>query len=174
MSNIKSKIESLLFVSGEEISLKAIKKALGEAGDDEIWEAVNALAEDYKDRGVRVIQKDDKMQMVSAPENAPVIETLVKSHLAGELSQVSLEALACVAYHEPISKIEIDELRGVNSVFSLRSLSMRGLIEESASSENSDSKTKYYKTTLDFLKKLGIEKVSDLPRYDEFSRIPQK
>ena len=174
MSNIKSKIESLLFVSGEEMSLNSIKKALGGVSDDEIRKAVNTLAEDYKDKGVRVIQKDDKMQMVSAPENAPVIETLVKSHLTGELSQASLETLACVAYHEPISKIEIDELRGVNSVFSLRSLSMRGLIEESAPLEDGDSKTKYYKTTLDFLKKLGIEKVSNLPRYDEFSRIPQK
>lgn len=170
MNDLKSKIESLLFVAGDEMSLKDIKKALGEnVSPKDIENAVEILAGDYRGRGVRIIRKDDKIQMVSAPENAEIIAQLLKSHLSEQLTPAALETLACVSYREPISKMEIDELRGVNSIFSLRNLSIRGLIEKTDPPANGNPKLTYYKTTLDFLKKLGIEKVSDLPHYGELS-----
>lgn len=173
MENLKSKIESLLFICGDEIGVSDIRKNLDDVPEEDIRRAVESLVDDCRGRGVRVLIKDDKIQMVSAPENAEIISKLLKSQLTEQLSQAALETLSCIAYREPISKIEIDELRGVNSVFSLRNLSIRGLIEKTGAPENKDKKTAYYKTSLDFLKKLGIEKVGDLPHYDELSKPEQ-
>src|SRR3990172_10396942 len=158
MSDLKSKIESILFISGDALSIKQIKRALGEEVDnDKIKKALEDLGKEYQDRGIRIFSKEDKIQMVTAPENATIIEKLVKSQLTEELTPAALETLACIAYKEPITKAVIDELRGVNSVFSLRALMMRGLIEKHDN---------HYRVTIDFLKKLGIERISDLPQYD--------
>lgn len=169
MLSIASKIEAILFASGEEMSIQKIQKTLG--GDitkEEILRTMEKLQEAYREKGIRIIMKDGNAQMVSAPEHATVIHALVKSHLSEELTPAALETLACIAYREPIAKQEIDELRGVNSIFSLRSLLMRGLIEKTKKGD--DAHTEYYRATLDFLKKLGIEKTADLPDYDIFSK----
>ncbi len=156
---LKSQIESVLFVSGDAVSIRRLKQLFPAAGEEEIRSAVEALQEEYRARGVRVAAKDDRVQMVSAPEHAALVGLFVKSHLSEELTPAALETLACVAYREPIAKVEVDELRGVNSVFSLRSLMMRGLVEK--------TKDETYRVTLDFLKKLGLERVSDLPDYEK-------
>ena len=170
MSDLKSKIESILFISGDALSIKQIKRALGEEVDnDKIKKALEDLVEEYQNRGIRIFSKEDKIQMVTAPENATIIEKLVKSQLTEELTPAALETLACIAYKEPISKIEIDELRGLNSIFSLRSLMIRGLIEKIACKPETGEKADCFKTTLDFLKKLGIEKVTDLPKYEQIT-----
>lgn len=169
MSSITSKIEAILFVSGDEISIDALQKALGEnITEEEILAQLSVLQEAYRGKGVRIIMKDGKAQMVSAPEYAEIIQAFVKSHLTEELTPAALETLACIAYREPIAKQEIDELRGVNSIFSLRSLLMRGLIEKTKKED--DARTDHYRVTLDFLKKLGVEKITDLPEYDVFSK----
>lgn len=169
MLDIPSKIEAILFVSGEEMNIQKIRKALGgDITEEEILRQIGKLQEAYQGKGIRIIMKDGNVQMVSAPELAEVIHTLVKSHLTEELTPAALETLACIAYREPIAKQEIDELRGVNSIFSLRSLLMRGLIEKTK--KENDARTEYYRVTLDFLKKLGIEKITDLPEYDVFSK----
>lgn len=162
MNTIKAKIESLLFVIGEETTIAKIQKALGEQVSlEDIQVSIEALRNEYRERGIRIVMKDDAAQMVSAPENADIIQTLVKSQLDEELTPAALETLACIAYREPITKVMIDELRGVNSVFSLRSLLMRGLIEK-----HDD----HYQVTVDFLKKMGLEKIADLPQYETLSK----
>ena len=169
MSSIASKIEAILFVSGEEMSVHKIQKALGDdVTKEDVLAQLGILQEAYQGKGIRIIMKDEKVQMVSAPEHAKTIQALVKSHLTEELTPAALETLACIAYREPIAKQEIDELRGVNSIFSLRSLLMRGLIEKTKKED--DARTEYYRVTLDFLKKLGIETITDLPDYDIFSK----
>lgn len=169
MLTVASKIEAILFVSGEEMSIQKIKKAIGgDTTEEEIEAEIGKLQEAYQGRGVRILMKDGKAQMVSAPECAEVIHALVKSHLTEELTPAALETLACIAYREPIAKQEIDELRGVNSIFSLRSLLMRGLIEKTKRGD--DARTEYYRVTLDLLKKMGVEKVTDLPDYDVFAK----
>lgn len=173
MNTLSSQIESLLFVSGDPLTLTKIKHALGDKiTNEEIVSCIIQLQDEYKHRGIHIIEKDGVIQMVSSPINAHLIESFVKSQLAEELTPAALETLACIAYKEPISKVEIDELRGVNSIFSLRSLLMRGLIEKSKikGKEDNEHALVFYKTSLDFLKKLGIEKVSELPHYDEFSQ----
>lgn len=169
MLTLVSKIEAILFVSGEEMSVQKIGKALGGGvTEEQIVSEIEKLQEAYRGKGIRIIMKDGKAQMVSAPEHAEVIHALVKSHLTEELTPAALETLACIAYREPIAKQEIDELRGVNSIFSLRSLLMRGLIEKTKKGD--DARADYYRVTLDFLKKLGVEKVTDLPDHDIFSK----
>lgn len=169
MSAIASKIEAILFVSGEEMSVQKIKKTLGDdVAEEEVIAEIEQLQKAYQGKGIRILMKDGKVQMVSAPEHAQVIHALVKSHLTEELTPAALETLACIAYREPIAKQEIDELRGVNSIFSLRALLMRGLIEKTKKED--DARTDYYRVTLDLLKKLGLEKITDLPDYGVFSK----
>jgi len=148
------------------LSITKIRRVLGDAiSDTEIVAAIKELQAGYAKRGIRVLLKDGMAQMVSSPENAPLVASLVKSHMAEELTPAALETLAAICYREPIAKADIDELRGVNSIFSLRSLLMRGLIEKTK-----EHGVPHYRTTLDFLKKLGIESVHDLPNYDELSK----
>lgn len=164
MNDIKTKIEALLFVIGEETTVAKILKALGEeVSEADVRAGLEALRGEYGERGIRIIVKGDAVQMVTAPEHADIIQALVKSQLDEELTPAALETLACIAYREPITKVAIDEIRGVNSVFSLRALMMRGLIEKDGDA---------YSVTIDFLKKLGIEKVSDLPQYDILAHRP--
>lgn len=155
-------IESILFVSGEPLSVRALCRIFPDSTESEIREAVALLQEQCLSRGVRIYMKDDVVQMVSAPEYADRVNVLVQSSLTDALTPAALETLACIAYHEPITKEEIDDMRGVNSIFTLRTLMIRGLIEKKADK-------KYY-ITIDFLKKLGIAKVSDLPGYAEFQK----
>lgn len=162
MSDLKSKIESLLFVSGDALSLKKLYELFPDVKKEEVEGAVSALQEVHKDSGVRVIRKDEKIQMVSAPENGELIAAFVKSSLAEELTPAAIETLACVAYREPVTKEEIDDLRGVNSIFSLRALAIRGLVER--------TKDGAYRVTIDFLNQLGVKSITDLPEYETFCR----
>ena len=99
MLTIASKIEAILFVSGEEMSVQKIRKTLGdEVAESEIIAEIEKLQEAYQGKGIRILMKDGKVQMVSAPEHAEVIHALVKSHLTEELTPAALETLACIAY----------------------------------------------------------------------------
>jgi len=167
MKELKSKIESILFVSGDPVSLKKIAKTLASSEKD-VEEEVKALQEEYKDKGINILEKDGKVQMVSSSKNSDVVTGLVESSLSEELTPAALETLAVISYKEPILRQEIDEIRGVNSVFSLRTLMMKGLIDKYQGGES--GRDTFYRTSLDLLKKLGISKVSELPQYDELSK----
>lgn len=162
MRDLSSQIESLLFVSGDALSLKKMREVFPGVKEEEIERAILVLQEACAHRGVRVMRKDEKIQMVSAPENGELVAALVKSSIAEELTPAAIETLACVAYREPVTKEEIDEVRGVNSIFSLRALAIRGLVEK--------TKDGAYRVTIDFLKKLGVERVTDLPEYEKLGR----
>ncbi len=171
MEDLKIKIESILFVSGDPLTIRKISKILN-VKEQEVKKNIDALKEDYKERGVNVLEKDGKVQLVSSEKNSKIIEKMVQSSLSEELTPATLETLSVISYREPISRPDIDKIRGVNSIFSLRSLLIRGLIEKSYGGE--DKKIVFYKTTLDFLKKLGIKSVKELPQYDELSKISEK
>jgi segregation and condensation protein B len=165
-SDIKSRLESLLFVSGEPMSLEKLCKVTGET-EDVLKAAAAQLAEDYKERqgGLRIIVNDNKAQMVTAGENAPTVEKLMKIDIEGDLSRSALETISIVAYRGPLSRAEIEEIRGVNTSFTLRQLAIRGLVEKI--DNPSDARSYLYKISFDFLRHLGIEKAEDLPRYSE-------
>lgn len=118
-------------------------------------------------RGIEIIKHGDKFQLVSAPENAELIKSFVKDEVAGELTRPSLEALTIIAYRGPISKIDLDRIRGVNCGMILRNLLIRGLIE---AKEDLKKRETYYSVTLDFIRFLGLNEISELPDYERLHK----
>lgn len=164
MDNITSIVESVLFVSGNPLSIKRLAKIVG-AREAEIRGAVDELGAKYKknNHGLVIIRKEDEAQMGSAPEFKDYVNRLVKSDLEEDLSRASLEVLSVIAYRGPISRLQIEEIRGVNCSFTVRNLLLRGLIERV---ENpNDSRSYLYKISFDFLKHLGLESIEQLPDY---------
>lgn len=168
IQKLKSIIESILFISGEPIKISKIVKITGEK-KPEVENAIMLLQNDYaNNRGMIIIKKDDSLQLATAPENTEVISQLVKSEIQEGLSKAALEVLSIVAYRGPISRINIEAIRGVNCTFTLRNLMMRGLLERE--DNPNDSRSYLYKISFDFLKKLGLDNVNKLPDYETLSR----
>jgi segregation and condensation protein B len=165
---LKNKIESLLFISHKPITISEAAKIIG-AEKKEIEEAINILAEEYgeKNSGIQIIQIDGKFQMASSSSSSEVISKFLKSEITGELTRPSLETLTIVAYRGPISKTELELLRGVNCSLILRNLLMRGLIE---GQDDKLSGTTKYSVTLDFLKYLGMSQIIELPDYERLNK----
>jgi len=164
MGSIKSKIESLLFISAKPMTVKQLANLI-KSEAKEIQVAGDELIEDYKAKlgGIQVIKEGVKYQMVSAPTNARLIQGFIKDETTGELTRPSLEALTIIAYRGPISKINLDRIRGVNCALILRNLLLRGLIE--AKNDKKKGET-YYTVSLDFIRFLCINDIKDLPEYE--------
>jgi len=162
--------ESVLFMYGREISFSRIGELL-ELSEDEVSETIEQLQKEYKRRencGLHIIVQDEQVQMVTHPSSATIIEQITKKELEGPLTPVASEVLAIIAYRGPINKIDIEAIRGVNCSFTLRNLLRRGLIERIVSDDSRH--LQQYKITIDFLRVLGIDSVSELPEYEELSK----
>ena len=135
----------------------------------EVEEALTKLNEDCaKGRGLRIVRIKDTIQLVSNPDNAEFVAELVKSEIQENLSQASLEVLSIVAYRGPITRAEIEAIRGVNCSFTLRALLIRGLLDRT---ENIRDNRRYlYNISFDFLKKLGLESVEKLPDWEALNK----
>ena len=170
--DIQSIVEALLFTSGEPLSTKKIAGITGKKKKD-IDSVLVSLQEDLetKKRGVRLIQKGEEWLLVSAPEWSEITRKLKKEEMEGKLSPVNGETLAIIAYQGPITRAEINVIRGVDATYSLQRLLSRGLIERSPHPQRGN--TYVYNISLEFLKHLGINKVEELPRYGEFYKKPQ-
>lgn len=162
---LKYLIENILFISGEPISIKKLAQIL-DAEEKDIASAILELKKEKDETGgLKIIEKDGRAQMVTAPEAGNYIEKFIGGNLKEDLSEAALETLAAISYLGPVSKYEIEDLRGVNCAFTLRNLLIRGLVEKSESPSN--NRITLYKTSFDFLKKMGVEKESDLPDYEK-------
>lgn len=171
MTNHKSIIESLLFVSGEPVALKNIARLL-DISADEVEKSVEDLSKEYKEnRGLKILNKDGEVQLVTSPENSEFVAKFMKRDMEQDLSRAALETLSIIAYRGPISRPAIEEIRGVNSSFSLRNLLLRGLIERVDNQK--DKRSFLYKISFDFLKLLGVQKNEDLPDYENLNNIIQ-
>jgi len=168
-TQLKLILESLLFVLGEPTKIKKLAKIL-KVDFKKVKEELRELADDLKNnqRGVRILEKDEQVQMVSAPEANDWVEKIFKNDLQEDLSRTALETLAIIAYRGPITRAQIEFIRGVNSSFIIRNLLIRGLIERATNPQ--DARSYVYKISFDFLKKMGLEKVEDLPEYEKFSK----
>lgn len=166
--DIKPKIESLLFVSAKAMTIKQLADIIKAPAKD-IEEACDKLAAEYKEvgRGMEIIKHTNKFQMVSAPENSELIRSFVKDEVSGELSRPSLEALTIIAYRGPITKIDLDRIRGVNCSLILRNLLIRGLIE---AKEDLKKRETYYSVSLDFIRFLGLNEIGELPDYERLNK----
>lgn len=169
---LAAKIEALLFIYGEPMAFKKIAKALN-VDEAEIKEAASAMAEDYKNdsRGLHLINDAEKIQLATKPELGKLLEDMVKGELHEELTFASLETLSIIIYSAPITRAEIEYIRGVNSSFILRSLLIRGLIEREPDPRRPNAFI--YKPSFDFLKHLGISQTKDLPEFEQFQQIIQ-
>jgi len=169
LDRLKSIIESMLFLSGEPLKISKMSKVAG-VSKAETENAILTLRNDYAlgKRGLIILKKEDEFQLATNPENAPFIDQLIKSEMQEALSRAALEVLSIVAYRGPITRSEIESVRGVNSSYTVRSLMLRGLLERI---ENpSDSRGYLYKISFDFLKKMGIDGVEKLPDFEILSK----
>jgi segregation and condensation protein B len=166
---IIAQIEAILFASGTPQGLNRLAKILN-VNKDEILSALDALEDRYRLPGsaLGIMRLEGAVQLATKGEYAPVIEALRKGELEETLSRATLETLAVIAYRAPVTRADIDAIRGVNSNFTLRHLLIRGLIEREGNPH--DSRGYIYRPTFDFLKIIGVEKLSDLPEYDALSR----
>lgn len=170
--NLKAILEGLLFVVGDEgISYKEIKEILC-ATDDEIKQALYDLKKDYEnnDRGLRITFLGNTFKLTTKPEHKQYFEKLIKTGKNQTLSEAALEVLAIIAYNEPITRLQIEDIRGVNSSQIVRKLLAMGLIKECGKSD-AIGKPNLYKTTNEFLDYFGLATIKDLPvleRPEEF------
>lgn len=169
IEKLKSIIESLLFISGESMKVSKIAK-LSEAFKEDVENALMMLTADYagSKRGFLILRKEDEVQLATSPDNALYVDKIVKSDLQEALSGASLEVLSIIAYRGPISRTEIEAIRGVNCTYTLRNLLMRGLVERIDNPK--DLRGYVYKISFEFLKKLGIDDVKKLPDFENLSK----
>jgi segregation and condensation protein B len=160
-----SKLESILFIANRPLSVKRLME-LCDATKEEIEEAIAAIAEGYHrdERGLRLVRSGNEVQMTSAPENAALMQEFLRDETTGELTKPSLEALTIIAYRGPLTKPELEQVRGVNCSIILRNLLMRGLIEIEGDPLDLTAK---YRVTIDFIRFLGVDSVEELPDYEK-------
>jgi segregation and condensation protein B len=161
--SLESQIEALLFWKAEPISLKKLAVLL-KKDLEEIKTAVTNLHEQLKGRGVTLVQWEDEVTLGTASEMSEMIESLTKDELTKDLGKAGLETLSIILYQGPLSRADIDYIRGVNSQFILRNLLVRGLIERVDNPQ--DQRSFLYKPTLELLSHLGVSKISDIPDYE--------
>ena len=118
--------------------------------------------------GVQLVQAGNELQMTTNPDVAEIIKKFLKDDITGELTPASLETLTVVAYRGPITKPELEQIRGVNCSLIIRNLLIRGLITFET---NKNSGQNSYEVTIDFLKHLGLNNVKELPDYERLSKV---
>ncbi|WP_079479905.1 SMC-Scp complex subunit ScpB [Halobacillus salinus] len=171
MNGIKHRaiIEGLLFVSGEEgMTIKKLGDLL-EIHQKEVEEIVQEMIEEYQQehRGITMMNDNGTLHLTTKPEHASYYRQLLETQGSTRLSQASLETLAIIAYQQPITRIEIDDIRGVKSDHAARTLVNRGLIEEKGR-KDAIGRPILYGTTKDFLIYFGLSSIEDLPPLAEF------
>lgn len=168
MNIIKSKIESLLFVSAKPIAISYLAELI-KVEVAEIEKMGDELMSDYleQERGMQIIKDQSKYQMVTTPSNAALIREMIKDETTGELSRPSLETLTIIAYRGPISRADLNRIRGINCTLIAKNLLLRGLIEAKDNLEDGET---YYNVTFDFIRHLGINSVTELPDYERLSQ----
>jgi segregation and condensation protein B len=170
INDLKKHIESLLFISGEPMSLKNLIKVL-EVNEEEIKVAIESLKSDFssQNRGLTIVENLENYQLTTSPASSDIISKYLKETLKEDLTPASLETLAIISYKGPMTRPEIDNIRGVNSSFIIRNLLIRGLIERDLDVKKANAYV--YKISFDLLRKLGLEKIEQLPGFQEYNSL---
>lgn len=168
---LSSQLESLLLVATRPLSTKKLAELTG-ASVEEVTAAVGDLAQRFNtdDSGLQILQHASSVQLVTNPLNSKMITAYLKEEQAGELTQPALETLTIIAYRGPISKLQLDTIRGVNCALILRNLMIKGLVE--AKSHKDKLQTSYQVTT-DFIRFLGLHHIAELPEYEQLHQLEQ-
>jgi segregation and condensation protein B len=165
-AELQRSIEAILFASGDPITAKRMADAL-EAPVDEVHAAAQQLMDSYSfdRRGIRIVRLEDAYQMCSSGEFADVVAKALETRKPPRLSQSLLETLTVVAYYQPATKTYVEQIRGVDSSYSINALLNRQLIEE-CGRLNVPGRPILYRTTPDFLRIFGLESLDELPEID--------
>lgn len=163
---LDKKIEAILFWKGEPMSRKRLSEIL-KVGQTEINEGIEKLKENLNSRGIVFIENNNEITLGTAPEFSDLIEALQKEELNKELSKASLETLSIIVYKNGATRAEIDYIRGVNSSFTLRALSIRGLVEKTIDKE--DNRRYIYTPSFNLLSFMGVKSIEELPDFNEIN-----
>lgn len=165
-AEIKRAIEAILFAAGDPVGVDRMALAIG-AGRDQIEENLKALmnAYSFERRGMRIIRLEDAYQMVSAQELSEVITRALETRKPPKLSASALETLTVIAYYQPTTKAFVEQIRGVDSSYTISALLNKKLIEEQGRL-TVPGRPILYGTTPDFLRTFGIASLDDLPEVD--------
>ena len=165
--SLQAQVESLLFVATEPIPVARLADILG-VEIDQIEQVLLILNHEYASRGMRLQRKGKRVQMVTAPEASDLVRRLLGLELTGKLSPAALETLAIVAYRQPVTRAQIEAIRGVSSDSVLRTLINRGLVEELGRLDQA-GRPIIFGTTFDFLQQFGITSLDQLPPLKEIA-----
>ena len=162
-------IEAILFAAGERVELSRLAMAL-ETDEKDIAAAADALADTlaFGRRGIRILRLDSGYQMVSSGEMADYVTKALETRKPPKLSSSQLETLTIIAYYQPATKAMVEQIRGVDSAYSVAALMNKKLIEE-AGRLNVPGRPIQYKTTPDFLRTFGISSLEELPPIEKVS-----
>lgn len=168
--NLTAAVEAILFSSSQPVTVKALAK-LAAADPADIEQELTVLEQRYQSAasGLQLLRHDGRVQLVTSAACEAVVNQLQKEELEGELTKPSLETLSVIAYRGPITKAELEQIRGVNCGLIIRNLLLRGLIEQQPHAE---LPVVEYVVSFDFLRHLGMTKLADLPDYQRLHNDP--
>lgn len=165
--SLSNQLEAVLFYRAEPVSLKELTKILDSSIEDILF-ASQELKNKLTDRGISLLSTESELELVTNPEQSDLIEQIAKEELNKDIGKAGLETLTIILYQGPISRPEIDQIRGVNSSFILRHLMIRGLVERVI--DPKDSRRWLYQGTTNLLRFLGLESFDKLPEKDIFKQ----
>lgn len=164
LQKLKASLEALLFVAGEPVTPGQLAEAL-EVPASEVERGLAELAKDFSTRGLRIQHHAGRVQLTTAPELAREVERFLGLEAQTALSRAALEVLAIIAYEQPVTRPQIDAIRGVNSDGVLKSLLHKGLIQEAGRAEG-PGRPILYTTTAEFLQQFGLNSLAELPPFE--------
>ncbi len=167
-SEIKSIIEAIMFAYSDPISIEELNNIINEElSKKEIEFMLNSLIDEYREdnRGIQIIKLEDKYQMTTNKDYSDFIKKVLEPNKKKSLSQATLETLTIIAYKQPITKVQVEDVRGVKCDRAIQTLLENELITE-AGRLDKIGKPIIYKTTNEFLKLLSIETLEDLPKLE--------
>ncbi|MDD5110802.1 MAG: SMC-Scp complex subunit ScpB [Patescibacteria group bacterium] len=171
MPNLSANIEAVLLVSNRPMTVREISE-ICQADAGAVQQAIKELTAAYDQRGdsgIQLTRAGNQVQLVSSGACAPVVQRFLKQETTGELTRAQLETLTTIAYRGPVTRAELEQIRGVNCAIILRNLQVRGLIEGSGG--DAKNPIPRYSVSMDFLKHLGLATVEQLPDYARLHQL---
>ncbi|MCW9054761.1 MAG: SMC-Scp complex subunit ScpB [Candidatus Pacebacteria bacterium] len=162
--SLSAQLEAVLFFKNEPLKKTWLAKTLGKT-ESEIDAGVATLKEQLSGRGITLMEKDGEIALRTAPAYSESLMDIRKDELARDLGKAGLETLSIILYRGPVTRADIDYIRGVNSTFILRSMLIRGLVEKVTNPK--DARAYLYQPTFELLSYLGVSSVEELPEYQE-------
>jgi segregation and condensation protein B len=164
-SKTKRVIESILLVAEKPVSAKELSSCTG-AMTSEVQKALAELMNEYKDRGIKIIKKGEYFSLVTDPDNGEAVSKFLNEELRHDLSEAAIETLSIITYKQPVTRIEIEDIRGVATDQILRNLMIRGLVSEVGRKE-APGRPILYGTTMEFLQYFGFSHEDEIPKFKD-------